>query len=118
VTSHATHSVGVEINFIRHWLDAKYLLAVNGGGGSAVGSGAAYLPDPSLACGSVTCPEVAAAVKSQSVGSGNPSGEDSGDRRIPDAGVKEINGCRSAIGDIDVARFIQCNAGEATVPAR
>ena len=90
---------------------------LHGGGGSAVGSGAGYFPDPSLACGAVTGPEVTAAVKSQSVGSGNPSGEDRGDGRILGAGVKEINGCRSAIGDINVARFIQRNAGEATVSA-
>ena len=92
-------------------------LTSGGWRGSAVGSRAGYFPDPSLACGSVTCPEIAAAVKSQTVGSWNPSGKDSGDGRILGTGVKEINGCRSAISDINVARFIERNAGEATVAA-
>ena len=68
ITSHATNSAGVEINFIRHWLDAKNLFAVNRlARGSAVGSGAGYLPDPSLACRSVAYPEVSLLVEGNTV---------------------------------------------------
>src|SRR4030095_6030367 len=120
VASHSTHSAGVEIYLVRHRLDTKNFLTVNNvwkvWRGSAVGSRAGYFPDPSLACGAVTCPKVAVAFKSHSVGSGSPSGEDRGGGQILGTGVEEINGCRGAIGDVEIAPSIERNAKEATVP--
>ena len=58
VTSDTANSISIEIDLIRHRLDAKNLFTVNRWRGCTVGSRSSYFPNSSLTRHSVTNPEV------------------------------------------------------------
>ncbi len=57
---------------VRHRLYPEYFLAIDRRGGCTVGSRTGYLPNPSLARGSVARPEITAPVKSDPLVPGTP----------------------------------------------
>ena len=105
VAPHTTDSVASRFtSFDIGWMRNTSSHIDKDGGGCTVGSRAGYFPNPSLTCQSVTCPEVSASVEGQYRWLPEPLRRNGGDRRILGAGVKEINGSRGAIGDINSCR--------------